>query len=66
VGKNIDDPCRLRLTFGEVPPDVTEELDDCKSWIATSWLPDEVTNVDRLPMNVKYYGGILFATFGYK
>ncbi|KAI5841713.1 bacterial alpha-L-rhamnosidase domain-containing protein [Tricharina praecox] len=52
VGNNIDAPCRLRLTFGEVPPDVTENLADCKSWISTSWLPDEVINVDWLPTNV--------------
>jgi hypothetical protein len=48
-GLNIDAPTRLRVTFGEVPYDVIEELHPCKSWISTSWLPDEVINVDWLP-----------------
>jgi hypothetical protein len=51
-GVNIDAPARLRLTFGEVPLDVTEELHPCKSWISSSWLPDEVVNVDWLPTDM--------------
>jgi alpha-L-rhamnosidase len=51
-GVNIDAPARLRLTFGEVPYDVTEDLHPCKSWISTSWLPDETINVDWLPADV--------------
>src|SRR5271169_4099446 len=45
-GVNIDAPARLRLIFGEVPYDVTEDLHPCNSWISTSWLPDETINVD--------------------
>lgn len=48
-GLNIDAPTRLKLTFGEIPYDVTENLHPCLSWISTSWLPDEVINVDWLP-----------------
>jgi alpha-L-rhamnosidase len=51
-GVNIDAPARLRLTFGEVPYDVTEDLHPCKSWISTSWLPDETINVDWVPADV--------------
>jgi alpha-L-rhamnosidase len=51
-GVNIDAPARLRLTFGEVPYDVTEDLHPCKSWISTSWLPDETINVDWVPVDV--------------
>jgi alpha-L-rhamnosidase len=51
-GTNIDAPCRLRLTFGESPYDVTEDLRSCDTWISTSWLPDEVINVDWLPCEV--------------
>ncbi|KAL2062507.1 hypothetical protein VTL71DRAFT_6773 [Oculimacula yallundae] len=51
-GVNVDAPTRLRLTFGEVPYDVTEELHPCNTWISTSWLPDEVINVDWLPTDV--------------
>jgi alpha-L-rhamnosidase len=51
-GINIDAPARLRLTFGEVPYDVTDDLHPCNTWISTSWLPDEVINVDWLPARV--------------
>jgi len=49
VGINVDAPARLRLTFGEVPPDVTEELHPCRSWISSSWIPDEIFNIDWMP-----------------
>ncbi|OBT61317.1 hypothetical protein VE03_09520 [Pseudogymnoascus sp. 23342-1-I1] len=52
-GVNIDAPARLRITFGEIPYDVTENLHPCKTWISTSWLPDEVINVDWLPVGVE-------------
>jgi alpha-L-rhamnosidase len=51
-GVNVDAPARLRLTFGEIPYDVTENLHPCETWISTSWLPDEVINVDWLPTDV--------------
>ena len=51
-GLNIDAPCRLRLTFGESPFDVTEDLTTVDTWISTSWLPDEVLNVDIMPDEV--------------
>jgi len=52
-GVNVDAPARLRLTFGEIPFDVTENLHPCNTWISTSWLPDEVINVDWLPTHVE-------------
>jgi len=52
-GVNVDAPARLRLTFGEVPYDVTENLHPCNTWISTSWLPDEIINVDWLPTDVE-------------
>jgi alpha-L-rhamnosidase len=52
-GVNVDAPARLRITFGEVPYDVTESLHPCNTWISTSWLPDEVINVDWLPTDVE-------------
>jgi alpha-L-rhamnosidase len=51
-GVNVDAPARLRFTFGEIPYDVTEELHPCNTWISTSWLPDEIINVDWLPTDV--------------
>lgn len=52
-GVNIDAPTRLRLTFGEIPYDVVEELHPCNSWISTSWIPDETINIDWLPADVQ-------------
>ena len=48
-GINIDAPVRLRFTFGETPRDVAMELYPCETWISTSWLPDEILNIDDLP-----------------
>jgi len=52
-GTNIDAPVRLKLTFGEIPYDVTEDLHPCKTWISTSWVPDETINVDWCPTDVE-------------
>jgi hypothetical protein len=51
-GINIDAPCRLQLTFGESPIDVTEEMTGVNTWISTSWLPNEIINVDYMPDDV--------------
>lgn len=51
-GLNIDAPCRLNLTFGESPIDVTEDMAGVNTWISTSWLPDEVVNIDFMPEDV--------------
>ena len=51
-GVNIDAPCRLRFTFGESPFDVTEDMSRVDTWISTSWLPDELINVDWMPETV--------------
>ena len=51
-GVNVDAPCRLRLTFGESPFDVTEDMTTVDTWISTSWLPDETINVDFMPEDV--------------
>ncbi|OZJ02255.1 hypothetical protein BZG36_05033 [Bifiguratus adelaidae] len=45
---NVDSPARLRLTFGEVPSDVTEDLYPSKSWITTAWIPYEIITVDDM------------------
>ncbi|KAH8195624.1 hypothetical protein TruAng_010206 [Truncatella angustata] len=42
----------LRFTFGESPLDVTLGMDNVKTWISTSWLPDEVLNIDMCPEQV--------------
>ena len=48
-GVNVDAPVRIRVIFGETPRDVAQELYPCDTWISTSWLPDEVINIDDLP-----------------
>ncbi|KAK4889407.1 hypothetical protein LTR27_011751 [Elasticomyces elasticus] len=51
-GVNIDAPTRLKLTFGEIPPDVVEDLQPCNTWISTSWIPEEVVTIDWPPQSV--------------
>jgi len=53
VGRNVDSPARLRLTFGEVPGDVAEPLYPSKGDLPASWLPDEVVNLDPLPRSFR-------------
>ncbi|KAK2760023.1 hypothetical protein FQN54_002759 [Arachnomyces sp. PD_36] len=53
-GINIDAPARLKFTFGEVTSDVAEELHPCKSWISSSWIPDDTMNIDWLPCDVDF------------
>lgn len=53
IGTAKDAPCRLRLTFGESPLDVTMTMDGVESWISTAWLPDEILNIDVCPEIVK-------------
>ncbi|VTT76791.1 unnamed protein product [Fusarium fujikuroi] len=52
VGPNMDAPCRLRLTFGESPLDVTIDMNDVNTWISTAWLPDEIINIDICPQTI--------------
>jgi alpha-L-rhamnosidase len=52
-GREPDAPARLRLTFGEVPSDVAEPLYPYKGMLSSSWLPDEIINVDYLPQHVR-------------
>jgi alpha-L-rhamnosidase len=51
-GTNVDAPCRMRVTFGESPFDVTEDQMSVNTWISTSWLPDETITIDFMPENV--------------
>ena len=52
-GREPDAPARLRLTFGEIPPDVAEPFYPYKGQLSSSWLPDETINVDYLPQPVR-------------
>lgn len=52
-GNPMDAPCRLRLTMGESPLDVTLGMENVKTWISTSWLPDEIINIDYCPETVR-------------
>ncbi len=53
VGRNIDAPARLRLTFGEVPGDVADPLHPYKGTLSESWLPEEIITIDFLPQQVR-------------
>lgn len=52
-GREPDAPARLRLSFGEVPPDVAEPLHPYTGWLSEAWLPEEVLTIDDLPQRVR-------------
>lgn len=52
-GLNIDAPCRLRLVFSESPIDALGNMTGVETWISTSWLPDEIINIDFMPEEVQ-------------
>jgi alpha-L-rhamnosidase len=52
-GREPDSPARLRFVFGEVPTDVAEPLYPYHGNLSSSWLPDEVVNIDYLPQRVR-------------
>lgn len=51
-GIHMDAPTRLRLTFGEVPGDVADDLYPYNGDLSEAWLPDELFNIDDLPQTV--------------
>jgi len=48
-----DAPVRLRLVFGEVPPDVAEPLHPYHGVLSAAWLPEETLTVDELPTRIR-------------
>jgi alpha-L-rhamnosidase len=52
-GVSVDSPCRLKLTFGEVPGDVAEPLYPYHGQLSSAWLPEEIITVDFLPQLVR-------------
>ena len=48
-GRGIDAPTRLKLTFGEVAPEVAGPFDPYHGALSRAWLQDEVINIDVLP-----------------
>lgn len=52
-GREPDAPARLKFMFGEVPSDVAEPLYPYHGSISSSWLPDEIVNIDYLPQAVR-------------
>jgi len=52
-GNSVDAPVRLKITFGEVPGDVTEPLYPYHGNISSSWLAEEIITIDFLPQLVR-------------
>lgn len=52
VGSPPDAPLHMRLTFGEMPVEVSEPFSDYNGWISSSWLQEESIHVDVLPGTV--------------
>ncbi|WP_100404314.1 alpha-L-rhamnosidase-related protein [Bacillus solitudinis] len=49
VGSPPDAPLSMRLTFGEMPVEVSEPFSSYDGWISSSWLQEETIYVDVLP-----------------
>ncbi|RCX17893.1 alpha-L-rhamnosidase-like protein [Anaerobacterium chartisolvens] len=49
VGSPPDAPLRLKLIFGEMPCEVKEPFSEYNGWISSSWLQEEIINIDILP-----------------
>lgn len=49
IGSPPDAPLRMRLTFGEMPVEVSEPFSEYNGWISSSWLQEETIYVDVLP-----------------
>lgn len=52
-GRGIDAPTRLKLTFGEVAPEVAEPFDPYHGALSRAWLQDETINIDVLPNTIE-------------
>lgn len=52
-GRGIDAPTRLKLTFGEVAPEVAEPFDPYHGSLSRAWLQDELVNIDVLPNSIE-------------
>lgn len=49
LGSPQDAPLKLKLTLGEVPCEIAEPHENYKGWISSSWLQQEIINIDVLP-----------------
>lgn len=49
AGSPPDAPLRFKLTFGEMPVEVKEPFSEYKGWLSSSWLQEEIINVDVMP-----------------
>ena len=52
-GRGIDAPTRLKLTLGEVAPEVAEPFDPYRGALSRAWVQDEVINIDVLPIAIQ-------------
>ncbi|WP_100405383.1 alpha-L-rhamnosidase-related protein [Bacillus solitudinis] len=52
VGSPPDAPLKIRLTFGEMPVEVSESFAEYDGWISSSWLQEETLHIDILPENI--------------
>jgi hypothetical protein len=52
-GRGVDSPARIKFTFGEVPAEVAEPLDQYKGGLSRAWLQDEVINIDVIPATIR-------------
>lgn len=52
VGSPQDAPVYLRLKFGEVAKEITEDSSEYNGWISRSWIQEEYLHLDVLPATI--------------
>ncbi len=52
VGSPQDAPAFIKLKFGEIPKELTEDSKNYQGWISKSWIQEEYLHIDVLPTTV--------------
>jgi hypothetical protein len=54
VGKNVGGPLRLKVTFGEIPAELVEDIEPYSGMLSRAWYQDEIVTLEYLPQTVKF------------
>lgn len=53
VGSPMDAPLTLKLKFAEMPIELSQNSEDYKGWLSSSWMQEELVHIDVLPAKLK-------------
>lgn len=52
VGSPMDAPLTLKITFAEVPSELTSDSAKYDGWLSSSWIQEELVHIDELPIRL--------------